>query len=303
MRGRLRAAESLIIYRVCPGITGRPRPRQATGAAGAEQQRSADHFLTHRQRSTTPTRLRCTAMAKTSGHRGSPSTTLRPRAMRRSMPTPRRRRPAATRFKRPENGVFQPSDGFRDFFFTETGDTDATSVETTPPVAGDRCSSLVTQSSPSANTGRIRVFYKGDRATPVSTTSASFRQRSWASSRTLATYCTHNGTRSTLVTRGTSRRTTHPVRCPRGWLAEGRDASATINSSFGGFGKNDSDNEITGLHISNGDPSVQGILGTAKPNFGNGAADNGNNGKATWRSVYTQQHGDNVTYEVLPVGR
>ncbi len=55
-----------------------------------------------------------------------------------------------------------------------------------------------------------------------------------------------------------------------------------------------------GLLISNGDPSVRGILGTAKPNFGNGATDNDNTGKATWRWFYTQQRGDNVTYEVLP---
>jgi hypothetical protein len=34
-----------------------------------------------------------------------------------------------TPFKRPENGVFQPGSHFRDFFFTETGDTNATSVQ------------------------------------------------------------------------------------------------------------------------------------------------------------------------------
>ena len=30
-----------------------------------------------------------------------------------------------TPFKRPENGVFKPGNGFREFFFTETGDTNA----------------------------------------------------------------------------------------------------------------------------------------------------------------------------------
>jgi hypothetical protein len=34
------------------------------------------------------------------------------------------------------------------------------------------------------------------------------------------------------------------------WLAEDRDASATIDSAFGGFGKNDGDNETTGIHVS-----------------------------------------------------
>ena len=34
-----------------------------------------------------------------------------------------------TPFKRPENGVFRPGTNFRDFYFTETGDTNATSPE------------------------------------------------------------------------------------------------------------------------------------------------------------------------------
>jgi len=76
-----------------------------------------------------------------------------------------------------------------------------------------------------------------------------------------------------------------PVR----WLAEGRDAPATIDSASGGFGKNDGDNEITGVHVSNGDPSPAGILGAKNPNLGD----------SKWRWFYTQQHGDNVTYEVL----
>src|SRR5262249_23317454 len=84
---------------------------------------------------------------------------------------------------------------------------------------------------------------------------------------------------------------------PIRWLAEGRDASATIDSSFGGFGKNEGDNEITGLLISNGDPTVHGILGTEKPRFGDSDKEDD-----TWRWFYTQQHGDNGTYEVLPQG-
>ena len=76
-----------------------------------------------------------------------------------------------------------------------------------------------------------------------------------------------------------------PVR----WLAEGRDAPATIDSASGGFGKNDGDNEITGVHVSNGDPGPDGILGAKTPNLGD----------SKWRWFYTQQHGDNVTYEVL----
>ena len=34
-----------------------------------------------------------------------------------------------TPFKRPENGAFRPDGEFEEFFFDETGDTNATSVE------------------------------------------------------------------------------------------------------------------------------------------------------------------------------
>src|SRR5262249_54549504 len=52
-----------------------------------------------------------------------------------------------TPFKRPENGVFRPGSHFRDFFFTETGDTDATSVEN--PEGGWGSIFKLSQSSPS----------------------------------------------------------------------------------------------------------------------------------------------------------
>jgi hypothetical protein len=82
-----------------------------------------------------------------------------------------------------------------------------------------------------------------------------------------------------------SNQANQPVR----WLAEGRDASATIDSAFTGFGKNDGDNEITGAHVSDGDPGVDGILGAKIPRLGT----------PPWRWFYTQQHGDNPTYEVV----
>jgi hypothetical protein len=77
-----------------------------------------------------------------------------------------------------------------------------------------------------------------------------------------------------------------PVR----WLAEGRDPSATIDAANGGFGKNDGDNEITGVHVSDGDPGVSGILGAKDPKLFS----------TRWRWFYTQQHGDNFTLEVVP---
>ena len=57
------------------------------------------------------------------------------------------------------------------------------------------------------------------------------------------------------------------------------------------FGKNDGDNEITGLYASDGDPGEDGILGAKAPRAWKRDGD--------WRVFYTQQHGDNPTYEVV----
>ncbi|HEX3695646.1 MAG TPA: hypothetical protein VH374_09655 [Polyangia bacterium] len=54
--------------------------------------------------------------------------------------------------------------------------------------------------------------------------------------------------------------------------------------------QNEGDNEITGIHLSNGDPSPAGILGASVPKLF----------KDGWRFFYTGQHGDNVTWEILP---
>ncbi len=48
------------------------------------------------------------------------------------------------------------------------------------------------------------------------------------------------------------------------------------------------DNEITGIIVSDGDASVQGLLGTKVPNLAD----------KSWRMFFTQQHGDNTTFEV-----
>ncbi len=45
----------------------------------------------------------------------------------------------------------------------------------------------------------------------------------------------------------------------------------------------------TGIHVSDGDPTIGGLLGAKAPTIGQ-------NG---WRAFYTQQHGENITYEVF----
>jgi hypothetical protein len=54
--------------------------------------------------------------------------------------------------------------------------------------------------------------------------------------------------------------------------------------------QNEGDNEITGIHMADGDPSVKGLFGARRPTpFASG-----------WRLFYTQQHGENFTREVIP---
>ena len=68
--------------------------------------------------------------------------------------------------------------------------------------------------------------------------------------------------------------------------------SRVIQPCSAGF-INDGDNELTGIHVSDGDPDVNGILGAKVPRpFKDG-----------WRVFYTQQHGDNVTYEIVHQNR
>lgn len=196
---------------------------------------------------------------------------------------------SATPFKRPENGQFQPGSDFKKFFFDETGDTDATSPEN-GTAGGWGTIQLLRQSNPSANTGHLSLFYKADQV---------------HSSLDNVTFLSHNQvtfvqdagdtlhTQSNALDSGYVWKTNVDYSVPQGspirWLAEGRDASATLDSANGGFGSNEGDNEITGVHVSDGDTGVDGILGAKVPNLGN----------RHWRWFYTQQHGDNPTYEVV----
>ncbi|HEX6454902.1 MAG TPA: alkaline phosphatase PhoX [Solirubrobacterales bacterium] len=195
----------------------------------------------------------------------------------------------ATPFKRPENGAFQPGTGFTKFFFDETGDTNAESVENAKAGGWGSVFEL-SQSGPSAGTGTLRVFYNGDAA------HAGFDNVTFLS-RTAVTFVEDAG--DTLHSQRNALDSgwvfqvgsdySQPQNQPLRWLAEGRDPSATIDADNGGFGKNDGDNEITGAVVSDGDPSPQGILGARIPELGT----------PQWRWFYTQQHGDNATYEVL----
>jgi hypothetical protein len=199
----------------------------------------------------------------------------------------------ATPFKRPENGQFRPGTGFREFYFTETGDTNADS----PFNAGKGGWGSVfglSQSSPQADTGVLRMVYTGD-ATHAGFDNLSFLDRDRLLVVEDAGDTLH--TQRNALDSGYVVDVTHhyadgstPIR----FLAEGRDTSATLDSALAGTPgyQNEGDNEITGIHVSNGDPTVRGLIGTRVPRAFDGS----------WRVFWTQQHGDNVTWEILPAG-
>jgi hypothetical protein len=196
----------------------------------------------------------------------------------------------ATPFKRPENGQFKPGSRFAEFYFAETGDTNATSPEN-DTAGGWGAVQKLTQRDPSADTGTLTLFYKSD-GPHSSFDNVTFLSRNQAAFVQDAGDTLHTQLNALDSGYALNVRTdySNPANKPVRWLAEGRDASATIDSANNGFGKNDGDNEITGVHVSDGDTGTRGILGAKVPNLDD----------PHWRWFYTQQHGDNPTYEVVP---
>jgi hypothetical protein len=200
-----------------------------------------------------------------------------------------------TPFKRPENGVFQPGTGFKSFFFTETGDTNL-ATEAGADYGGFGALYRLTQLSPTANTGRLSMLYRGDAAhTGLDNLSfVGMRQLVAVEDASDSVHTARNALDSAYLFRtGTdySQAGNVPVRM----IAEGRDPSATIDAALGDADapdfQNEGDNELTGIHTSDGDPSVHGILGAKIPSpLTKGTA---------WRIFYTAQHGNNVTYEII----
>ena len=197
----------------------------------------------------------------------------------------------ATPFKRPENGVFRPGTGFGEFFFTETGDTNATTTAGSD-FGGFGGVFKLMQRSLSADSGKLALFYRSDVA------HTGFDNIQFWGEHSLAVVedagDTLHAQRNALDSGylfDTRKDYSHPANQPLRIIAQGRDPSATIDSALlgtPGF-QNDGDNEITGIHVSDGDATPQGILGARRPRpFKDG-----------WRVFYSSQHGDNVLWEII----
>ena len=79
-------------------------------------------------------------------------------------------------------------------------------------------------------------------------------------------------------------------------IAQGRDPESTGDSSLlatpPARTHNDGDNEVTGIHVSDGSTDVDSILGAEKPR-------NAGTSFSPWRIFFTGQHGANITYEIV----
>jgi hypothetical protein len=196
-----------------------------------------------------------------------------------------------TPFKRPENGQFQPGSRFKTFFFDETGDTN--SLSEAGAAHGAFGSIMKLTQDPRKNAGTLQLFYLADVA-HAGFDNVTFYDRTHliaVQDMGDALHAQINALDSAFLfdTVGDYAHGGQPVKI----LAEGRDPSATIDSGLLALGagfQNEGDNEITGIHESNGDPTASGLLGAANPKpFSHG-----------WRLFFTHQHGDNVTSEIIP---
>jgi hypothetical protein len=152
------------------------------------------------------------------------------------------------------------------------------------------------QASPSSASGRLTLFFKGDLDHTGFDNVAFWDENRmvFVEDRGDGLHAQHNALDSAWLLDARldySNPANQPVRI----LAQGRDPSATIDAGLlgtPGF-QNEGDNEITGIHVSDGDAGVHGLLGEKRPRpF-----------KEGWRVFYTQQHGDNVTYEIIRAPR
>ena len=202
-----------------------------------------------------------------------------------------------TPFKRPENGMFRPGIHFREFFFTETADTSAT-TEAGRDFGGFGGIFKISQHHPSDDHGTLTLFYLGDIDHTSFDNLAFFTKNLLIAveDRGDGFHTAHNALDSAWlfdVRVDFSDPSNQPIRI----LAQGRDPSATLDSGFQGTTgfQNDGDNEITGIHVSDGNASVAGLFGKKKPKPFDGDGD--------WRIFWTAQHGNNCTYEIIGLGK
>ena len=192
----------------------------------------------------------------------------------------------ATPFKRPENAQFLPGSNFRTFYFDPTGDTDSASGRRPALAARGAWGSIFrVDLDESLATGRIGIAFLGDAE------HSSFDNLAFIRGNILLAAEDRGDKLHTQLNRLDSIwafNLARPGAAPVRFLALGRDDASTLDAHLldaatPGF-QYDGDNEPTGLHCSDGDSRLAGLLGRGDP------------GDA--RLFFTQQHGENTVFEV-----
>ncbi len=181
----------------------------------------------------------------------------------------------ATPFKRPENGVFKPDGSFRTFYFAITGDTNNLAGQVPDLQQRGAFGGIfqLDQGKKKDNEGTIKLIVLGDSA------HNSFDNIAMGDSNTiLLTEDRGDLLHDQLDTLDSVwayplTDLANPLRI----VALGRDESAA--------GDGEEDNEPTGIFVSNGERTKPDQLGTPTSLLGA-------------RGFFTQQHGDNTTYEL-----
>jgi hypothetical protein len=186
----------------------------------------------------------------------------------------------ATPFKRPENGQFQPGSHFQTFFFVITGDTDNTAG--TDPVLAARGAwggIFRVDLDASRETGSISLLVLGD------ADHASFDNVTFVDDKDTILVTEDRG--DTLHDQLNKLDSIWAYKLNQG------HPERTIAARFAALGQDslatDEDNEPTGVHMSDGDSSIQGLIGTNTFK------------KDRARLFFTQQHGENNLLELFPL--
>ena len=195
----------------------------------------------------------------------------------------------ATPFKRPENAQFLPGSGFKSFVFDATGDTSANSGNQLALAARGAWGSIFrVDFNADTQDGRLSIIVLG------TAEQSSFDNLTFIDSKTILAAEDRGDTLHKQLNaldsiwaydvRG-------DVPNARRFLALGRDTDSEfdatlLDASTAGF-QNEGDNEPTGLIASDGGSRIENLLG--KPL---------NPVQARW--FFTQQHGKNTIYEIVP---
>jgi hypothetical protein len=206
-----------------------------------------------------------------------------------------------TPLKRPENGKFVPGTDFRSFVVAETGDTNKTAGDYPGAAERGAWGALLRIDLPKAgaDAGTVKAVVVGDQA------HASFDNVTFLDKRTVLlsedrgeTLHQQANALDSLWAFDITKPLNQINADAKRLIAQGRDPEATGDIGLKEpappkpLTHNDGDNEVTGIHVSDGSTSPSGLLGAQLP-FDAGA------GRSPWRIFVTGQHGANITYEIV----